>query len=263
MKLWLVLAAVLVAVVAACVGLHATGTLGVWKARAAQALEPERIKAMMNASPVLAFGLVFFGGLLTASNPCVLAMIPLMIGMIGGYQGTGGLKKSLLFSALFVLGLAVMFTILGVIAGTMGKLLGDVGDFWDYFVAAVCVFMGLHLLEVVQINVPVPRGFKPKHGGMVGAFLLGLLFGVVSTPCAVPILAVVLAFIAAKGNIAYGALLLLTYAIGHCVLIVVAGTSIGLAKGIVESKGLTRTTGIMRKCAGALIILVGLWFLFS
>ncbi len=218
---------------------------------------------LINTNPWLAFVAVFVGGILTASNPCVLAMIPLMIGFVSGTQEASGLKRSFLFAVVFVLGLSVTFAILGIIAATAGKFLGDVGGFWKWIVGAVCLIMGLHLLEVLKFNIPVPQGIKVKQKGLIGAFLLGLLFGVVSTPCAAPILVVLLTYIAAKGSsILYGGLLLLVYAFGHCVLILIAGTSIGLAKGLLESKGLTRSTNILRKVAGVIIILVGGYFVF-
>ena len=108
----------------------------------------------------------------------------------------------------------------------------------------------------------MPAGLRVKKQGYVGAFLLGLLFGVVSTPCAVPILAVLLAFVAEKGNVLYGGFLLFVYALGHSALVLVAGTSVGAAKGLLESKGLRQAHGVLQKVAGVLIIAIGLYFLF-
>jgi cytochrome c biogenesis protein CcdA len=96
----------------------------------------------------------------------------------------------------------------------------------------------------------------------LGAFLLGLLFGVVSTPCATPILAVLLVHIASKGNLAYGGLLLFLYALGHCALILIAGTSMGLAKRIIESRGFNTGLAYLRKGSGVLIILIGFYFIW-
>ena len=96
----------------------------------------------------------------------------------------------------------------------------------------------------------------------MGAFLLGLFFGVVSTPCAVPILAVLLAYVGSQGNIIYGGFLLLIYALGHSALILVAGTSMGAAKKLIESKGLRKINWALQKIAGVIIILVGAYFLF-
>ena len=212
----------------------------------------------------LAFPAVFLGGLLTALNPCVLAMIPLMMGFVGGTREATGLRMALLYSFCFVVGLSITFAVLGVIAASMGRLLGDIGGYWPYIVAGVCILMGLHLMGVFSFSVPLPGGLRVKQAGLVGAFLLGLLFGVVSTPCATPILAIVLTYVAAQGSsLLYGSVLLLIYALGHSVLILAAGTSVGFVKGILESKGLSRTTDGLRRVAGGLIVLVGVYLLLT
>jgi cytochrome c biogenesis protein CcdA len=118
-------------------------------------------------------------------------------------------------------------------------------------------------LGAIKWNLPVPSGIRVKKQGNIGAFLLGLLFGVVSTPCAVPILAVLLAFVAERGNVIYGGFLLFVYALGHSALVLVAGTSVGAAKGLLESKGLRKAHAIIQKVAGVLIIGIGLYFLLG
>ena len=221
------------------------------------------ISTLLQQNPWLAPVAVFVGGLTTALNPCVLAMIPLLMGVVAGNKETTSFRRSLVFSLFFVLGLAVTFTTLGLVSGLMGRMFGDVGTFWKYAVAGVCLLMGLQLLGVIKWNLPVPAAIRVRKRGNIGAFLLGLLFGVVSTPCAVPILAVLLAFVAEKGNIVYGGFLLFVYALGHAALVLVAGTSIGAAKGLLESKGLRKAHGIIQKVAGVLIIAIGVWFLFG
>ena len=220
------------------------------------------VAALLQNSPWLAVVAVFLGGVTTALNPCVLAMIPLLMGVVAGNRETTTLRRSLAFSSFFVLGLALTFTALGLASSLMGRMFGDVGRFWKYAVAGVCLVMGLHLLGLVRLNFPVPARIRVKKRGYLGSFLLGLLFGVVSTPCAVPILAVLLAFVAEKGNVFYGALLLFVYALGHSALVLAAGTSVGAAKSLIESKGLRTAHGILQKVAGSLIIAIGLYFLF-
>ncbi len=220
------------------------------------------VNVIIQTSPWLAPLAVFIGGTLTASNPCVLAMIPLTMAFVGAYKGTNGAKKAFSFSLLFIVGLTITFTLLGLVAALMGRMVGDVGNFWPYLVAAVCVVMGLHLLDLLKFDLPLITSWKPRQAGPLGAFLLGLLFGVVSTPCATPILAVLLVYIASRGNLSYGALLLFLYALGHCLLILVAGTSMGLAKRIVESKGLNAGLAYLRKGSGVLIILIGFYFIW-
>ena len=220
------------------------------------------IALLIQQNPGLAVAAVFTGGVTTALNPCVLAMIPLLMSVVAGRSETTTVRRSLVFSLVFIVGLSLMFTVLGLVSALMGRMLGDVGRFWTYAVAAVCLIMGLHLLGVFKWNLPVPSGLRVTKQGYLGAFLLGLLFGVVSTPCAVPILAVLLAFVAEKGNAAYGAFLLFVYALGHSALILAAGTSVGAAKALLESKGLRAAHGVLQKAAGFVIIGIGLYFLF-
>jgi cytochrome c biogenesis protein CcdA len=221
------------------------------------------LQTLLQGQPWLAVPAVFVGGLLTASNPCVLAMVPLMMGMVAGYEDGRGLGRAFKFALFFVLGLAVTFTSLGLISALMGRMFGDVGSFWKYLVAAVCLVMGLHLLGVLKFHFNTPRLPGFKKGGLTGALLLGLLFGVVSTPCAVPILAVLLAYVAGEGNVVYGGVLLFIYALGHSALILIAGTSMGAAKRLLESKGLRKANLVLQKIAGAVIILVGAYFSFG
>lgn len=219
------------------------------------------IAQLIQHSPGLAIVAVFLGGVMTASNPCVLAMVPLMIGLVAGKRGTASLKKTFIFSLFFVLGLAVTFTALGLISSLMGRMFGNVGRFWKYAVAGVCLVMGVYLLGAFKFNFAAPKSFGKIRKGGLGAFLLGLLFGVVSTPCAVPVLAVLLAFVANQGNVVYGGFLLFIYALGHSLLILIAGTSMGAAKRLIESKGLNKANRILQKAAGIIIILIGIYFL--
>lgn len=221
------------------------------------------VAALLQHSPWLAIVAVFLGGVTTALNPCVLAMVPLLMGVVAGNKETTTFKRSLVFSLFFVLGLAVTFTVLGLVSALMGRMFGNVGPFWRYLVVAVCFVMGLQLLGVFKLSFPVPAGLGVKKRGPIGAFLLGLLFGIVSTPCAVPILAVLLAFVAEKGNVIYGGFLLFVYALGHSALVLAAGTSVGAAKSLLESKGLRTAHGVLQKIAGALIIGIGAYFLFG
>jgi len=124
--------------------------------------------------------------------------------------------------------------------------------------------MGLHLMGLLNFTIPAPVNLQPKVRGALGALLLGLLFGIVSAPCAAPLLVVLLTYLAGSGaSVAYGGTLLLAYALGHSVLIIIAGTSMGAARKLIESKGLTRTTDIMRRAAGATIVLVGVYFVYA
>lgn len=215
----------------------------------------------ITTNPWLALVAVFVGGLLTASNPCVLAMVPLMMGFVAGRRETGVLK-SFLYSLVFVLGLAITFTVMGMAAALAGRMYGDISAVWNWVVAVVCVLMGLHMTGLVTIPIPSFGGrWQPRATGFPGAFVLGLLFGVVSAPCAAPILVVLLTYLAGSGaSVPWGGLLLLVYALGHSTLILIAGTSMGAAAKLIESGRATRVMSVLRRVAGVLIILVGLYF---
>ncbi len=219
----------------------------------------------IHTNPWLAMIAVFVGGILTASNPCVLAMIPLMMSFVAGGKDSGiGLLRSLGYSLLFVLGLSLTFTALGLAAALAGSLYGSTSGAWNWIVAGVCFVMGLHLMGLLKFTIPLPFSLQPKVRGALGAFVLGLLFGFVSAPCAAPILVVLLTYLAGSGrSIPYGGLLLLIYALGHSVLIIIAGSSMGLAKKIIESKRATGATDILRRVAGGVIVLVGVYFLYE
>lgn len=219
------------------------------------------IAQALQQNPSIAVVAVFFGGLLSASSPCVLAIIPAVIGYVGGYA-QGNRKAATAYALVFALGLAITFTALGALAALMGQMMGDVGRIWYWIVAGVAVLMGLSLLGVFDINIPFASRLQPKRRGVLGAFLLGLLFGVVSSPCATPVLVAILAFVATQGQILYGVVLLFVYAIGHCALIVLAGIATGLVEKAAQSKGVLNFSVWSKRISGAFITLAGLYILY-
>jgi cytochrome c-type biogenesis protein len=218
----------------------------------------------IQTNPWLGVFAVFVGGVLTASSPCVLAMIPLMMSYVAGQTGESrGVLRAFGLSLVFVLGLSISFTILGMLAALFGHLYGDISSIWNWVVAVVCVVMGAHLAGLFTVPIPTIVRFQPKATGIVGALVLGLLFGFVSAPCAAPILVVLLTYLAgSNSSVAYGGLLLLTYGLGHSVLILVAGTSMGAAQKLIESKGFSRASDVLRRVSGVVIVLVGLYFAY-
>lgn len=219
----------------------------------------------LQTNPWLALAAVFVGGLLTASNPCVLVMIPLMMSFVAGSkEDKPSVLRAFSFSFVFVLGLAITFTSLGMVAALAGKMYGDVSSVWSWMVAAVCVLMGVHLMGAVSIPIPSIGGrLQPKLRGVLGALLLGLLFGLVSAPCAGPILIVLLTYLAGSGaSVAWGGTLLLVYALGHSVLILIAGTSMGAARALIENRKATRILEVLRSGAGVVLFAIGLYFAY-
>ena len=216
----------------------------------------------LSGNPFLAYLGVFVGGVLSSSSPCVLATIPLVIGYVGGYAG-GDNRRALLYSLTFILGLSITFTILGAIASFVGGLFGVVGRTWYFVVGGIAIAIGLHLIGLYEWNLPIPVHFQPKQRGLLGAFLLGLIFGIVSSPCATPILVLILTFVASKGEILYGTSLLFVYAIAHCALIFLAGVAAGFAEGFIKSKGISNVATWGKKIGGSIVFIVGLYMVYS
>jgi len=194
---------------------------------------------------------------LTAANPCVLAAAPLMVGYVAG-QEKRTVARSFLLSLTFAIGLTIMFALIWFGVWSASTLLP--AGWWKYIAAVVCLLMGLHLLGAIRLRIPVPSGLQPKQRGFVGALLLGLLFGLISLPCAGPVLGALIVVTPLRG-MAFGLMLLMAYSLGHCGLVLVGGTSMGFVQRLVDSKGWNRGTDILRRIAGVLIMLVGAWFL--
>ena len=213
-------------------------------------------------NPFFAYLGVFLGGVLSSSSPCVLATIPLVIGYVGGCS-EGDRRKSLFYSLTFILGLSLTFTILGAIASLVGGLFGVTNRAWYFVVGGIAIAVGLHLVGLYGLNIPVPVHFQPKQRGIFGAFLLGLIFGIVSSPCATPVLVLILTFVATKGEIVYGTSLLFIYAIGHCALIFFAGVATGFAERFIRSKGISSISTWSKRIGGSIVVFVGFYFIYS
>ncbi|MFC2056666.1 cytochrome c biogenesis CcdA family protein [Chloroflexota bacterium] len=208
----------------------------------------------------LAFPASFLGGVVSSASPCVLAMIPLVIGYIGGYS-EGSREKAIQYSLVFTLGLTITFTALGIIAGAMGRLFGDVGGFWYYILPPIAILLGLYLLfsDKLNLNIGLSQRFMPKRKALLGALLIGLSFGIVASPCATPVLAVILTYAATKQEIVYSGGLLLAYALGHWVLVLGAGISTGFAQKVLASKGISNFSTYSKKAGGVILIGVGIY----
>jgi len=218
--------------------------------------------ALLQPGSILGYLLVFLGGILTSIGPCNVAMIPLIIGYIGGSTQLPR-KKAFVISLLFALGLSVTFVMLGLIASLVGGLIGGTTRIWYYLVAAVCIVIGLQMLGI--FHIPIPGWFgKLREGvhvkGLLGAFLFGLVSGLVASQCATPVLGAILTYIMAqKASMVYGALLLFIYALGRSVPIILAGTFTGALKNL---RAFGKWADLAEKIAGVIIILVGLYFVW-
>jgi cytochrome c-type biogenesis protein len=222
----------------------------------------ETLGQVMQTRPILGYGAAYLGGVVATASPCILATIPLVIGFVGGYAG-GNRKQAFVYSLTFVLGLALVMSILGAVAALAGTLFGDVGVYWYFIVAVILMVMGLQLSGLIKLKLGGnAQRFLPKRTGLIGALLLGGLFGLVLSPCASPVLAVILTVAAVKREVAYGSTLLFAYALGQGTLIILAGTFTGVIEGYLQSKG-ARFGAFMQRAAGYLIFFVGAYIFFQ
>jgi len=222
----------------------------------------ETLGQVMQTRPVLAYGASYLGGVIATASPCIMCSIPLIIGFVGGYA-QGSKKQAFLYSLTFVVGLAVVMSILGAMAALMGTMFGQVGTYWYFLVAVILMVMGLQLSGMINLKLGgASQKFLPQRTGLIGALILGGLFGLVLSPCASPVLAVILTLAAVKGEVAYGSTLLFAYALGQGTLIILAGTFTGVIESILQSKGAKFGT-IMQQAAGFLIFFVGAYIFFQ
>ena len=191
--------------------------------------------AVAQAPAYQQLGLVFLGGLLTSANPCVLVAAPLVVGFTGGTKE--GRHHPMVLSGAFVLGLALAFTALGLIAALTGSLLGDVGWGWKALLGLILLTIGLHLLGLYSLPGPTHRHLEKFQGaGLLGALALGGLTGTLSAPCATPAVAAVLTIVALQKKVLWGGALLFAYALGHVLLLFLAGASSGWASKVAQSR---------------------------
>ena len=217
---------------------------------------------VMQTRPILAYGASYMGGVVATASPCILASIPLVIGFVGGYAG-GNKRQAFFYSLTFVVGLALIMSVLGTMAALMGTLFGQVGAYWYFVVAVILMAMGLQLSGLINLKLGGnAQRFLPQRTGLWGALILGMLFGLVLAPCATPVLAVILTLAAIKGEVAYGSSLLFAYALGQGTLVILAGTFTGVIEGFLQSKG-ARFGTLMQQAAGGLIFLVGAYIFFQ
>jgi cytochrome c-type biogenesis protein len=197
-------------------------------------------------------------------SPCHLASIPLIVGFID-QQGRITTRRAFTISLLFAVGILVTIGAIGAITAAAGRMLGDVGRYGNYFVAAIFLVVGLYLLGVVRL--PLPDAAQPgmKRRGMLAAFILGLVFGIALGPCTFAYMAPMLGvtFRLAATNLPYGILLLLFYGVGHCAVIVLAGTFTEAVQHYLDWSEKSKGAVILRKVCGVLVIVGGVYLIYT
>ena len=219
----------------------------------------------VEGTPMLAIGAAALWGVLSlVLSPCHLSSIPLIVGFING-QGRISTGRAFCIALLFSVGILTTIGIVGAVTATAGRMLGDVGPFGNYGVAVIFFVFGLHLLGVIRMPFSAPGQISMKRKGLAGAFVLGLVFGIALGPCTFAYLAPMLAvtFRLATANLADGIILLLIYGIGHCTVIVLAGTFTGIVQRYLNWNEKSKSAGLLGKACGILVLLGGLYMLYT
>jgi len=197
------------------------------------------LDSYLQAGSAISYLAVFVGGVLVSFTPCVYPVIPITVGYIGG-RSRGSRTRGFVLSLAYVVGIAAMYSALGLIAALTGMVFGEVGSHPASYVVAgnVTLLLALSLLDVFQVPVPtVFSGIVPRRApeGIAGAFLVGMVAGLIMSPCTAPVLGAILMYVGSRQNVPFGMSLLFVFALGLGLLQVVLGTFSGLLANLPKS----------------------------
>jgi len=197
-------------------------------------------------------------------SPCHLSSVPLIVGFIDK-QGRMSAKRAFVISTLFAVGILITIAAIGAITAVAGRMMGDVGRYGNYFVAAIFFLVGLYLLDVISMPFSGPGQVGIKRKGLLAAFIIGLVFGIALGPCTFAYMAPMLGvtFKLASTNLAYGVVLLLVYGIGHCSVIIFAGTFTEVVQRYMNWNEKSNGAVILKKICGVLVLLGGVYLVYS
>lgn len=221
----------------------------------------ETLSSLISLNIWLAPLLALLAGVLTSVTPCALSSVPLVIGYVGGTRSNDP-KRAFRLSLTFALGMAITFTLLGTIASILGRLIGTSSRWWYVFLGVLMLLMALQTWEVYSFIPSTYLNSKSTRKGYLGALIAGVLGGVFSSPCATPVLVVLLGIVARSGNVVWGILLLLLYSIGHSLLVLIAGTSIGFVNRLTSNNEYGVFSNILKHVMGGAILLIAFYMFY-
>ena len=219
----------------------------------------------VEGSPLIALGAAFAWGLVSVLfSPCHLASIPLIVGFMSEQKGMT-VGRAFRTALLFSLGVLASIALIGALTAALGRMLGNVGGWANYLVAAVFFVMGLHLLDVIPLPLGDPAGLPTARRGYLAALVVGFVYGIALGPCTFAYLAPVLAVAFKAGATAplFAAGLFTAFGLGHCTLITAAGTSVKQVQHYLKWSEDSRATLIGRRVCGVLVLAGGLYFLYT
>lgn len=216
-----------------------------------------------NTSIMLLFALSFLGGLIASISPCSLAMLPIIIGYVGGYSEEKPFKTFLQL-VFFIFGTAIVFSVIGIICAITGKVFVSVGgSYFSLIIASIVLVMGLKLVGFLDFEIPLLIKEMPK-GDSKSTFLypvlLGGVFALAGTPCSTPILAAIMAFASLSASLMQAVIMLFLFSLGQGLILVLAGV---LTSKLKTWKNFYKLSDILLKISGVLLILTSLYIFYK
>jgi len=222
------------------------------------------LEAFLAGPPLAALGAAFASGVLASLAPCVYPMVPVVSAYVGSRtEGDRTRSRSFLLSLVYVIGMAAVYSLLGMVAALTGGMFGRIStNPWALLlVANVLILLGLNILEVVPIPIWTSRRrWKPSAGGLLGAFLVGAASGLVASPCTSPVLFGLLTYVAISQSVFYGGILVFTFTMGMGILLILFGTFSGIAASL--PKPGPWMIGV-KKALGLLMLILAQYYLVS
>ena len=219
----------------------------------------------VDGTPAVALGASFLWGILSlVLSPCHLSSIPLIVGFIDE-QGRTSPKRAFYTASLFSSGIMISIGAIGIITAAAGRMMGDVGRYGNYFVAAIFFIVGLHLVGIIPMPWSGPGNVGLKKKGLLAAFILGAVFGIALGPCTFAYMAPMLSitFQLAATKVWYGMILLLAYAIGHCSIIVLAGTCTESVQSYLNWNERSIGPKLVKIICGLLVMAGGIYLIYT
>jgi len=224
-----------------------------------------QLSQAVEGAPLIALSAAAAWGVLSILlSPCHLASIPLIVGFIDG-QGEMTTRRAFVITNLFAFGILVSIALIGLLTALAGRMLGDLGPWGNYLVAGIFFLFGLHLWGLIPMPWSGPGRVGLQRKGLLAALILGLVFGVALGPCTFAFMGPVLgvAFARAGESLVFAALLLLAYGLGHCAVIVFAGTFTERVQQYLNWNERSRGTIWVKRICGLLVIAGGVWLIYS
>ena len=218
----------------------------------------------MTGSVWIAVSASFAWGILSILlSPCHLSSIPLVVGFITS-QGKISIGRTFNISLVFATGILITISLIGIITAHLGRMLGDIGDIGNYLVAGIFFLVGFYLLDLININWNF--GLKDtKAKGLLAALVLGLLFGLALGPCTFAYMAPVLGIVfeTSQTNYLLAIIFLLAFGLGHCSVIVAAGSFTGKVQKYLNWSDTSNAIKWTKKVCGILVILGGVYLILK